>query len=59
MLGFSLAYGSLFAKVWVAHKLGAAQKKRQLAMAGINNNEVRDKQNKTHYLFNSSISSPK
>jgi hypothetical protein len=40
MIGFSLSYGSLFAKVWVAHKLGAAQKKRQLAAANINNNEA-------------------
>uniref|UniRef100_A0A1I8B028 G_PROTEIN_RECEP_F3_4 domain-containing protein n=2 Tax=Meloidogyne hapla TaxID=6305 RepID=A0A1I8B028_MELHA len=38
MLGFSLAYGSLFAKVWVAHKLGSIQKSRQMTAANNNNN---------------------
>ncbi|CAK5081089.1 unnamed protein product [Meloidogyne enterolobii] len=38
MMGFSLAYGSLFAKVWVAHKLGSIQKNRQMTAANANNN---------------------
>nr|CAD2194995.1 unnamed protein product [Meloidogyne enterolobii] len=42
MMGFSLAYGSLFAKVWVAHKLGSIQKNRQMTAANNNNEESSD-----------------
>ncbi|KAI3412086.1 hypothetical protein GPALN_002129 [Globodera pallida] len=39
MFGFTLAYGALFAKIWVAHKLNSAEKRRQMAATYPNNEE--------------------
>lgn len=40
ILGFSLAYGSLFAKVWIAHKLMEAQKNIRIGTVPGLGNEV-------------------
>ncbi|KAL3095470.1 hypothetical protein niasHT_026899 [Heterodera trifolii] len=39
MIGFTFAYGALFAKIWVAHKLNSAEKRRQMATTFPNNEE--------------------